>query len=369
MKPSEILESLPKDLNDIEKARYIYIGLGKYFSYDEKYLIADSMEQKKIIFNKDINDINDNKAICSSISKIYVKLLNEVGIRAETVYKEGKFCGHMFTKISIGDKEYRADLIHDLLEIKKGFRTKNFMKNRGDKKDNLDFSEIEDEELFEIDKKIGYCKNDMYMEDVIQMLKEEIRLLKDNSSAEAIALKRELGVEDLTYKELFEYVIDFVGKHCVADNLKCIEKADYFQIILKEISEVDEIKRYNFTKISCVENEDKMRIFLTFEDKEAGNKLIYTFSDVDYANKVDGEYIREKLNNGMRPLSKREDVRDSLFGLAENKSLHSKDSIVQNAIKTSESVVKESTISEQEKTIDDLELPNERETNNKVYIE
>lgn len=369
MKPDEILESLPKELNDIEKARYIYIELGKYFSYDERYLTAETLDDKRLIFDKDINNIEDDKAICSTISKIYAKLLNEAGIKAETVYKEGKFCGHMFTKISIGDREYRADLIHDLLEIKKGFKTKNFMKNRDDEKDSLDFSEIEDEELFEIDKKIGYCKNEMYMEDVIQMLKEEMRLLKDDSSAEAIALKRELGVEKLTDKELFEYKIDFVRKYCVADNLNCTDKADYFQTILENVVDDDEIKGHSATKISCVENGDKMRIFFAFEDKEAGDKLIYTFSDVDYANKVNGEYIREKLDSGMKPLSKRENVKNSLFELAENKSLQGKKNIIQSAIEASESVVKESTISEQEKTIDDLELQNERKTNDEFNIE
>lgn len=368
MKPMEILEKMPKELNDIEKARYIYIELGKYFSYDERYLTAETLDDKRLIFDRDINNIDDNKAICSSISKIYVKLLNEAGIKAETVYEEAKFCGHMFTKISIDDREYRADLVHDLLEIKKGFKTKNFMKNGDNEKYSLDFSEIEDEELFKIDKKIGYCKNEMYMEDVIQMLKEEVKLLKDNSSVEAIALKKELGVEDLTYKELFEYIIDFVGKYCVADNLNCIDKADYFHTILKEIVEDDEVRKYDFNKISCVENEDKMRIFLAFEDKEEGDKLIYTFSDIDYVKKVNGEYIREKLNEGMRTLSKREDVKDFLFKFSENNSLQSRENIIQSAIKTSESVVKASTISEQENIIDDLELQNEKETSDEFNI-
>lgn len=46
------------------------------------------------------------------------------------------------------------------------------------------------------------------------------------------------------------YIYIELGKHCVDDNLKYTEKVDYPQIILKEISEVDEVKRYNFTNIS-----------------------------------------------------------------------------------------------------------------------
>ena len=36
----KIIEDMPKELNQIEMARYIYIQLGKYFSYDERYITS-----------------------------------------------------------------------------------------------------------------------------------------------------------------------------------------------------------------------------------------------------------------------------------------------------------------------------------------
>ena len=42
----KIIEDMPKNLTQIEKARYIYIQLGKYFSYDEKYITSESDEEK-----------------------------------------------------------------------------------------------------------------------------------------------------------------------------------------------------------------------------------------------------------------------------------------------------------------------------------
>jgi len=368
MKPEEILEKMPKDLDDFEKARYIYIELGKYYSYDEKYLIADSIEEKQIIFDKSIEDIKDNKAICSSISKIFVKLLNEANIKAEIVYEEGKFCGHMFTKLIINGREYRADLIHDLLDIKKGFKTKYFMKNLEYDKS---FNEIEDKRLIDIDKKIGYSKNGIYMDDVINMLKEEMILLKDKSSNEAIALRRELGVADLTSKELLEYKINFVKNYFLGDELNCTDKAEYFQTILKEIVDYDEIESYDLSKFSCIDDDSKMRIFMVLKDKNIGENYIYTFSDTDYANRVDEEYIRVKLEKGMRPLSKRDDVKKELIKLSGSKILSEKQTskeLIDSAVKVSESIVTESMIIEQEKMTDCLEHKEKVDTKDKITI-
>ncbi len=57
----KIIEDMPKELNQIEMVRYIYIQLGKYFSYDEKYITSESDEKKGEIFDRDIEDIEYDK--------------------------------------------------------------------------------------------------------------------------------------------------------------------------------------------------------------------------------------------------------------------------------------------------------------------
>ena len=57
----KIIEDMPKELNRIEMVRYIYIQLGKYFSYDEKYITSESDEKKGEIFDRDIEDIEYDK--------------------------------------------------------------------------------------------------------------------------------------------------------------------------------------------------------------------------------------------------------------------------------------------------------------------
>lgn len=79
------IKNMPENLNDIEKARYIYIQLGKYFSYDERYLTSGTQEKRDELFNKNFKTIIGDKVVCSTISDLYTYLLNRVGIDAKTI--------------------------------------------------------------------------------------------------------------------------------------------------------------------------------------------------------------------------------------------------------------------------------------------
>lgn len=61
----KFLKNMPQNLTPIEMALYIYIELGKYFSYDAKYIISDNSEEKREIFDRDIDDIVNDKVICT----------------------------------------------------------------------------------------------------------------------------------------------------------------------------------------------------------------------------------------------------------------------------------------------------------------
>lgn len=151
-----IINEMPKNLTKIEMARYIYIQLGRYFSYDEKYFTSKTDEEKLEIFNRTEDDIVNYKAICSSLSKIYVKLLEGVGIEARTVIIPGGEFGHGFTEMVIDDKTYCAHLAWDLMNIKKGFKTTGFMIDYSSRFVNQKYQELQEEELKRIDDKIEY---------------------------------------------------------------------------------------------------------------------------------------------------------------------------------------------------------------------
>ena len=156
----KIIEDIQKELNQIEMARYIYIQLGKYFSYDEKYITSESDEKKREIFDRDIEDIENDKVVCTSLSRIYERLLKRVGINAKTVLIPGERLGHAFTEIEIDGKKYFTGLIRDLMNIKTGFKTNEFMIDNPDRfGEASEFTALSDEELKKIDDKIGYTYN------------------------------------------------------------------------------------------------------------------------------------------------------------------------------------------------------------------
>ena len=133
MEYDKIIEDMPKELNQIEMARYIYIQLGKYFLYDEKYITSESDEEKREIFDRDIEDIENDKVVCTSLSRIYERLLMRVGINAKTVLIPGERLGHAFTELEIDGKKYFTGLIRDLMNIKTGFKTNEFMIDNPDR--------------------------------------------------------------------------------------------------------------------------------------------------------------------------------------------------------------------------------------------
>ena len=156
----KIIEDMPKELNQIEMVRYIYIQLGKYFSYNKKYITSESDEKKREIFDRDIEDIENDKVVCTSLSRIYERLLKRVGINAKTVLIPGERLGHAFTEIEIDGRKYFTGLVRDLMRIKTGFKTNEFMIDDPDRfGEDSEFTALSDEELKKIDDKIGYTYN------------------------------------------------------------------------------------------------------------------------------------------------------------------------------------------------------------------
>ena len=156
----KIIEDMPKELNQIEMARYIYIQLGKYFSYDERYITSESDNEKREIFDRDIEAIENDKVVCTSLSRIYERLLKRVGINAKTVLIPGERLGHAFTELEIDGKKYFTGLIRDLMNIKTGFKTNEFMIDNPDRfGDDSEYVVLSEKELKSIDDKIGYTYN------------------------------------------------------------------------------------------------------------------------------------------------------------------------------------------------------------------
>ncbi len=105
-----ILEGLPSESSDLEKAIYIYIKMCKLLTYDEEYY---AVNQKGVATEKHrttdfISQItlDNNKVVCFEFNLIYSKLLNELGLNFNSEYKGmvGESYGDSHANL-----EFRAD--------------------------------------------------------------------------------------------------------------------------------------------------------------------------------------------------------------------------------------------------------------------
>ena len=188
-----IIQNMPDGLTKLEKARYIYIELGKQRKFDTRYYYGNRSSQRKAYKQAQLarqhpNELRNKRTIiCTTLSEIYKNALQEVGIDCKIVP-----CGvigdeHVVPIVDLHDEtrghiKIRADLQRDLEFIQAGmstgeFGTVNTYEN--------DYDIIRLDELKRIDKKIGYIQDD-YRDKDIYMVRQQIRRMNANDALQAI---------------------------------------------------------------------------------------------------------------------------------------------------------------------------------------
>lgn len=140
---SDFLKSMPDNITTtIQKARYLYLELGKRSFYDSNYKYAMFDEEDSYAIYSSKLYSNPNIIICTTLAKQLVELYHISGIRAELIEKEG----HNFVKFyDEKGNEHEADLTNDLKNIQFGCRTQYFCTETVNK-----------ESIEEVDLEVGY---------------------------------------------------------------------------------------------------------------------------------------------------------------------------------------------------------------------
>ncbi len=241
-----ILKDMPDDLNDLEKARYIYLKLAFYLNFSTKYNNTDGNEFARMSYpDVDTSKFNKNQIICKEWSKIYSYLLNEVGIHNE-------ICSSHHTNVvfEYNHKLWVADATYgqytDLAKIRYGDHTEYFGVRNSQNIDEFCTSvnpfDNDNKLIEEIDKKFNfYTERKEYFE----QLKKKLFLLKEKGgtiSEKLDSLFEIIGVLDNGYYESKDYV-------------RNIEKMFLSEEECKKISAV-ELKRTNKNKevdiVQCI---------------------------------------------------------------------------------------------------------------------
>lgn len=88
-----IMSSIPENTTDLEKVRYIYINLGKLFSYDYRIIADESVAEEQVDYSK--NEIGRYKT-CYQISEILTILINGLIPNCQAKIIERKIPGRSF---------------------------------------------------------------------------------------------------------------------------------------------------------------------------------------------------------------------------------------------------------------------------------
>lgn len=283
---NKIVEQIPDGFSEIEKARYVYIQLGRLFSFDEKYWLGNEKEKKKI-YRKSMNSPIDirqikkgHKAICVSISRTYQDLLAQIGMESD-VYKVSDEDPHVFSRIKIDGKEYEADLQRDLKYIQSQRKTKHFGISM-----NEQVKSIDEEKIEEIDKKIGY--NYAGEQDIAGMIE---------------SLRRELsGEKELGIK--LEKILSEANKPAEIKDMGYIEKMAYYDWMMKNLlsdKERRKIKEIYLRKRD--EEEPKYAVCLSVDNSQNGYTRFLYKQDEEGYRKINEIQLMAEIANGMEVMN------------------------------------------------------------------
>ena len=178
---NEMYQKFGEELTELEKARYLYIELGKLLRYNLNYLTYYKRKKEDIYFETvNFDDIQTNAQTCVQMSDIYVEILKRVGIQATTQKdinsKTDYNMPHKYTVVNLSDgRTIIADLVYDLPFIQLDMKTENF----GTNSENGAKVILSEDEIKSLDDRIDYTceisENErVYTETFLEMIKNEL---------------------------------------------------------------------------------------------------------------------------------------------------------------------------------------------------
>ena len=296
---------------DIEKARYIYLEIGKLFKYNMYFYNILDRRFKEDIYTETIpiENIDDNKKIsvvCKQMCEILSGTLNLVGLNSEIAGYNLVSMEHTDVILKINGKRYILDLSKDIYRIQKGFKTKGFAAAKTRKKqlpDEPEYDTMDEQKIAEIDNKLGYTYNGMYMEDAIEMLKKEFQ---DEEDFKKYIIENEDNVSesDLTKKEIIKYKFKYIFENIrnnisEKDKMGTNEIKHYFYKIIKELLS-DEDLEFDFYDIRYNNFETSVIFHLKLEDEDI--YYFYEDSDRKFEPKTKEQIIQMRENKEINTL-------------------------------------------------------------------
>ncbi len=205
----DFIKLIPENLETaLEKARFLYIELGKrsFYDADYKYYMFEEDEQYSCYSYKTYS--NPNIIICTTLSKQYVELLKKAGIESELMYDDSHYLVKFYDD---NGRAHISDITNDLKNIQFGCKTSYFGTQT------INFNELKD-----IDIKLGYIKQKLgYTDDYWYIVKKalEDNKLSENKKLEIVLnnLQKFGNLSKLGDTEIFYLYQKFI-RYCLPHN-------------------------------------------------------------------------------------------------------------------------------------------------------
>lgn len=203
---TSIISKIPNSFKEIEKARYLYITLGKLLTFD----INTISEKNDTISFSSISLINNiwgslikGDATNISLSKLYLYLCSRVGINCDLIVTTEE--GHLANKLFIDDKNLIVDLTKDIHNISGGFSTEYFTSYNKNLK---------------LDRKIGYIKSE-YSETRLSKLLGKFDYTKENIVFDILKVtEKVLDIPSIGPTELSKIFSNIFKEYCPNYDIK-----------------------------------------------------------------------------------------------------------------------------------------------------
>ena len=302
----EMHQKFGKDgLSELEKARYLYIELGKLFRYNMDYLTLYERKQDYIYFTPvDFDNITTNSWICVQMSDIYVEALRRVGISASTQKdvkgQEDYDFIHKYTVMNLSDgRNVVLDLIYDLPFIQLGMKTNHFGTNSENGQKDL----ISEEEIKQIDDKIGYTfgistSDRNYTETFLEMIKEELNdpeKMKDY-------VKKVYDGEEYKKENLVEYKLDLMSRFLGLESMGFYEGSKVLAMFYQNFFSENERKKLSFClyrkepcENHCIGKVEELACYCFKKSKDSCKYYIY--EEGEGLKEITREEIKEKIES------------------------------------------------------------------------
>lgn len=212
----ELLDDIDPNWSVKEKVKKLYNEICKNIIYDERFMYSQNEELLYSIYNRepDINEDEETRFVCRTANKIFLQLLQELGIKAQLIYKNSS----VKRPIDIEDvalvfwdedgNKYYTNIVGDIQNCRYGLRTEYFGITRHLYEEAQDVKEIGKDELEQIDLKTGCIKHG-YTNMVFTLLIDEV---KNTNNFKKFLKGEGINADNLTHEQILQNKMQYLTR-------------------------------------------------------------------------------------------------------------------------------------------------------------